>query len=398
MKINTIINRHIFREMVPAFFITMAFLTFVFLLAQVLEIMNMIVNYQADITSFFFLIVYSMPSFFQFTIPMSIMMSILLTFLRMAGDNEIIAIKVGGGSIYHLLPPVFLFCLLGWLSTLIMTVYGISWGNSSYKKLAVDIASSFTDAALKERVFNDSFEGITIYVNRIDPQGKKLYDILIEDQRDEKNRSTVIAPSGSKIMNKDKTAITMRLNNGIINRVNISDHAVHTICFDTYDIHIDLKKSIQQSQEGDKARKEMTLSELRAFIRNPKTSEADRNDALMELNEKFSIPFACFALGLLAVPLGLKSAFLKQSSGLGMGLFCFLLYYLLLGIGWSSVRSGLCSAFIGMWVPNLFIGGIGLWFLIRVAQEKSIGLDYVSDIFYQIWNWIKSKKNKIDPC
>jgi len=398
MKINTIINRHIFREMVPAFFLTMAFLTFVFLLAQVLEIMNMIVNYQASIASFFFLIVYSMPSFFQFTIPMSIMMSILLTFLRMAGDNEIIAIKVGGGSIYSLLPPVFLFCLLGWLTTLIMTVYGIAWGNSSYKNLALDIASSFTDAALKERVFNDSFDNIMIYVNRIDPQGKKLYDILIEDQRDEKNRSTVIAPFGSKLMNKDKTAITMRLNNGIINRVNIKDHAVHTIRFDTYDIHIDLKKNIQQSQEGIKARKEMTLSELQAFIHNPKTSDLDRADALMELNEKFSIPFACFALGLLAVPLGVKSAFLKQSSGLGMGLFCFLIYYLLLGIGWSSVRSGLCSAFVGMWVPNLFIGSIGLWFLIRVAQEKSIGLDYVSDIFYRIWNWIKSKQNQNNPC
>ncbi|RPJ79285.1 MAG: LptF/LptG family permease, partial [Deltaproteobacteria bacterium] len=219
MKINTIINRHIFREMVPTFFITMAFLTFVFLLAQVLEIMNMIVNYQAGIPSFFFLIVYSMPSFFQFTIPMSIMMSILLTFLRMAADNEIIAIKVGGGSIYSLLPPVVLFCLLGWISTFVMTVYGIAWGNSSYKKLAIDIASSFTDAALKERVFNDSFDGITLYVNRIDPHDKKLYDILIEDQRDEKNRSTVIAPTGSKLINKDKTAITMRLNNGIINRV-----------------------------------------------------------------------------------------------------------------------------------------------------------------------------------
>jgi len=81
-----------------------------------------------------------------------------------------------------------------------------------------------------------------------------------------------------------------------------------------------------------------------------------------------------------------------------MGLFCFLIYYLFLGIGWSSVRSGLCSAFIGMWMPNLMIGSIGLWFLIRVAKEKSIGLDYASEIFYWIWNRMKSKINKTDPC
>jgi lipopolysaccharide export system permease protein len=394
MKINTIINRHIFREMIPTFIICMAFLTFVFLLAQILEITNMLVNYRASIISFFFLIAYSMPAFFQFTIPMSIMMAVLLTFLRMAGDNEIIAIKVGGGSIYNLLVPVFLFCLLGWISTLTMTVYGIAWGNSSYKKLALEIASSFTDAALKERVFNDSFNGIMIYVNKIDPQEKKLYDVFIEDQRDEKSRSTVIAPFGEKLISKDKTAFTLRLKNGIINRVNISDNTVHTIRFDVYDINIDLKKAIQQSQASHKARDEMTISELRAFIHNPAISDADRYDALMEINEKFSIPFACFALGLLAVPLGLKSAFLRQSSGLGLGLFCFLLYYLLLGISWSSVRSGMCSPFVGMWMPNLIMSSIGLLFLVRVAKEKSIGFDYVSDIFYVVWNRIKSQKNK----
>ncbi|MFH2065076.1 MAG: LPS export ABC transporter permease LptF [Pseudomonadota bacterium] len=391
MKINTIINRHIFREMVPTFFITMAFLTFVFLLAQILEIVNMVVNYRASILSFIFLIVYSMPAFFQFTIPMSVMMAILLTFLRMAGDNEIIAIKVGGGSIYGLLPPVFLFCLIGWFLTLAMTVYGISWGNSSFKKLTVAIASSFTDAALKERVFNDSFDGIMIYVNRIDPKDKTLHDVLIEDQRDEKSRSTVIAPLGKKLFNQDKTALTLRLSNGIINRVNISDNAVHTIRFDNYDIHLDFRKTVQAAQTDTKSKDEMSIEELRAFIQNPETNEAERSNARMELHEKFSIPFACFALGLLAVPLGLKSAFLRQSSGLGLGLFCFLIYYLLLGIGWSSVRSGLCSAFVGMWVPNLFMGAIGLLFLVRVAQEKSIGLDYVSETAYRVW--FRMKKN-----
>jgi lipopolysaccharide export system permease protein len=119
----------------------------------------------------------------------------------------------------------------------------------------------------------------------------------------------------------------------------------------------------------------------------------------MELNEKFSIPFACFALGLLAVPLGLKSAFMRQSSGLGLGLFCFLVYYLILGIGWSSVRSGLASAFWGMWMPNLFMGGIGLIFLTRVANERSIGFEYLFDILYRIWIWtrIKIKKTR-DTC
>ena len=101
MKINSIVNRYILKEMFPPFIICLGFLSFVFLLAQILEITNMVVNYNASLLSVFLLILYYTPEFLQYTIPMSVMMAVLLTFLKMASDNEIIAIKAGGGNIWH---------------------------------------------------------------------------------------------------------------------------------------------------------------------------------------------------------------------------------------------------------------------------------------------------------
>ena len=66
------------------------FFIFVFLMQQILEITNMIVNYQVSILAFFLMLVYSMPYFLVFIIPMSVMMSVLLTFLRLSNDNEIV--------------------------------------------------------------------------------------------------------------------------------------------------------------------------------------------------------------------------------------------------------------------------------------------------------------------
>ena len=62
--------------------------------------------------------------------------------------------------------------------------------------------------------------------------------------------------------------------------------------------------------------------------------------ALIEFHNKFSIPASCMVLGILAVPLGVQSRATRKSYGLGLGLVFFLLYYLLLSLGWVLGKSG----------------------------------------------------------
>jgi lipopolysaccharide export system permease protein len=95
-------------------------------------------------------------------------------------------------------------------------------------------------------------------------------------------------------------------------------------------------------------------------------------EALMLLHEKFSIPIACLALGLLAFPLGVQSMSLRRSSGFGMGIAFFLFYYFLLALGWSMGKSGSYPPFIGMWLPNVVMGGAGIFLLVRNANERPV--------------------------
>ncbi len=321
------------------------------------------------------MVVYCTPEFLQFTVPMSVMMAVLLTFLRMAVDNEIIAVKAGGGNIYHLLAPVLLFSLLGFALTITVTVYGLVWGNDSYERLIVDIAARSADASLKEGTFNDSIDGVMFYVNKIDIKNKILYDVFIEDSRNENNRSTIIAPKGKRFTNKENTLFTLRLFNGVINKVNIDDKSVNTISFDTYDLELNLHKETQKQDEKSKSRKAKTIGELKAFIEESKELSGQRT-AEMEIHKRFALPFACIALGLLAMPLGLKSAFSRKTSGLGLGLTCFLLYYFLMGTGMSCGKNGLLPPAAGIWLPDIIMMIIGIVFLVRVAKEKPVGFGY----------------------
>ncbi len=378
MQINSIVNRYIFKEMIPPFAINLVFLTFVFLMTKILDITNMIVNYQISLWKIILMLIYSMPFFLEFVIPMSIMMATLLTFLRLSSDNEIVALKASGVSIYRLLTPVFLFCLLGWLLTSFMALYGLPWGRLSLKEMSYNIASSNVSIGLKERTFNDAFKGVMLYVNKIDLKNKALVNVFIEDQRTQNVVSTVVAPKGKLLSDPKNLTFHLRLYNGTINQVNLEDRTAHTINFDSYDISMDLKRIIAAARKGPKDEEEMSLTELRQAISSATKKDDQYYLTLMEFHKKFSIPFSCFVLGLLGVPLGAQARSARRSYGVGLGLIFFLLYYLLLSSGWVFGEAGVYPPLIGMWMPNIVMGGIGFYLLVRVANERPISLNFIS--------------------
>jgi lipopolysaccharide export system permease protein len=381
MKINSIVNRYILVEMIPPFVINLIFFTFIFLMTRILDITRLIVNFKINLVSVSLILIYSMPFFLAFIIPMSVMMAVLLTFLRLSNDNEITALKAGGVSIYSLLPPVLVFCLAAGLLTAFMTIYGLPKGRLAFKRLLYDVAASNLDIGLKERTFNDSFAGVMLYVNRIDQRSKTLQDVFIEDQRSKGVVTTVVAPEGKLFSEPAHLTFQLRLFNGIVNQVDLSRRTAQAIRFDTYNVNLNLNRTVAPESDGPKDEEEMSLGELRRYLKTAPQRDDRYYLALMEWHKKFSLPAACLALGLLALPLGIQARTSRKSFGIGLGLIFFLIYYLMLSSGWVFGEAGLYPPLVGMWLPNVVMGGIGLFLLIRAVQERPVNLGLVRSLF-----------------
>jgi lipopolysaccharide export system permease protein len=128
----------------------------------------------------------------------------------------------------------------------------------------------------------------------------------------------------------------------------------------------------------------MSISELRQYLLDAPKKDWKYYKVLMELHKKFSIPFACFALGLLAVPLGIQTRAAKRSSGLVLGLVFFLIYYLMLSAGMAFGETGDLPPLIGMWMPNVIMGGIGLYLLVITANERSVKIDFLLKLMLRL--------------
>ena len=375
MKLMSITNRYILKEMLPPFCINVLVFSFLFIMTKMVEITNWIVNYNLNVWSVLALIGYMMPLFLMFIFPMSVMMTILLTFLRLSSDNEIVALKSCGLSIYGLLPPVLISGIAGCLLTGFMTLYGVPQAKTALADMAMKMAASNIDIGLKERTFNDAFKDVMLYVNRIDLKSKKLIDVFIEDKRRPDVISTVVAPEGRLYSEPEKFMYHLVLFNGTIHQTNRKDRAANSISFNTYKLSLDLQKEFASVETRNKGRQEMSIAELRRFMKERPEKDEDYYDAQIILHRRFSIPVACLALSLIAFPLGIQSKTTKRSYGLILCLFFFLLYYLMLTAGYAFGENGAYPPVIGMWLPNFIMAGLGLFLLFQTARERNLMIE-----------------------
>jgi len=365
-----ILHRYILKNLIPPLLINLLFLTVIFLMTRMLQITKLIVNYNVSLASIGLILLYSIPHFLVFVLPMSVMLSILLTLMRMSADNEIVALKSGGVSLYRLLPPIFMLAMAGFLATLFMTLYGMPHSKAAITRMTYTMLTSNTDLGLKARTFNTRFKGVTLYVNEVDINDKIMKDVFIEDRRNPKAVSTIVAPRGRFIKDATGRSVRLRLFNGMISQTSGEKRTANTIYFSTYDINLDMKQLTRGEDLADKDADAMGLAELLRHIQSARKSPEDYLKALITLHEKFSIPAACLALAVLAVPLGIELKSSRRSAGLGMGLFIFIVYYVLMTAGRVLGEIGMITPAIGLWSPNIIVGVGGAVMLIRAANEK----------------------------
>ncbi len=367
-----IVHRHILRSIMTPLGVNLLFFTFIFLMGKMLKITKLIINYQVETGVIVRLLLYSIPHFLVFVLPMAVMMAVLLAFMRMAADNEILVLKSAGVSLHQMIPSVLAIIGCGALATLMMTIYGMPQAKLAIKRLTYETLATHANVGLQARTFNNRFEKVTLYVNAVDTQTMQLKDVFIEDRRNPQAIATIVAPSGQLIRVPERRAVRLRLFNGLINQVERNAPSASVLHFATYDFEFNFKQAEKLARYKRKDEDEMGMAELEAHIRNVRSDPDDFYEALIEYHSKFSIPAACLALGVLAIPLGVELKSSRRSAGLGMGLSLFVMYYIMMSAGRSLAEVGIVDPALGLWMPNVIFGAAGIVMLVRSANEKPL--------------------------
>jgi lipopolysaccharide export system permease protein len=374
---------YIFKEIPPPFLVGMATFTFVLLMGRFLKLAEMVVEKGVPLSDVLWMIAYLLPSFWLYTIPMALLLAILLAFGRLSGDSEVTAMKSCGISLYGLLPPPLAFSAIACVACLGVTVYAVPWGNSSFKKLLIDVAQASVGVVVKEKIFNDAFPGMVIYAESFNQKGQTMAGVIIHDERDPREPSTIFAKSGSLLSDQREHAMEFHLKEGSIHR-SAEGGGYRMIGFQEYNLRVSLTKPGAALEKGES---EMTLGELI----NPPPNHYNAKSLLsmqLEYHSRLALPFSCFVFTLLAMPLGIQNRRSGKAAGFSLSIGILLLYYIALSAFKTLGERSILSPMLACWAPNIVFLVMAVYLFYKTAAEEPLPL---TELYARLSSAVKAR-------
>jgi len=366
--------RYLLKELFPSFLLGVVGFTFILLTGRILQLTELFVNKGIPLTYILKLLYFLLPSFLVLTIPMATLLSVLLTFNRLSSDNEITALKASGVSLYQMAPPVLLLAIFTTLGTTALSIHALPRANQASRSLLYQVASSKAHVGIRERVFNDDFEGLVIYVERVTPRTFEWENVFISDSRNAAEVHTIIARHGVVHSDPQRQTVILRLLEGAIHKLGDQPDAYQKVDFNTYDLRLNLKTGWKEKQTAEKHPADMSLSELGEAVRALQLKNIDAKIQMVKIHEKFSVPFACLVLGIIGIPLGIQSRASRAGKSMGFvwSIGVLLVYYLLTSAGTSLAERGVVPLEAGMWAANGIFLCLGIYLLVKGANESPV--------------------------
>lgn len=192
-----ILTRYLLRLHVAPFIFAATGLTLLMLLDQVSRRFKDLIGKDLHWSVIVEVFVYSVPFILAQTLPMAVLIAVLYTFNRLAGDFEITAIRASGIPLIRVMAPLLVAAtvLAGAMTWFNNTILPES--NHHLQTLLTSIGQKKPTFYLRERAINEVVPSrLYVQPGRIDRERSVLEDAVLYDERQPRRSRTIYADSG----------------------------------------------------------------------------------------------------------------------------------------------------------------------------------------------------------
>ena len=299
------IYKYFFNEFIHYFIIVLFALVSIIWTIQAVNFLDLVTE---DGHGFLIYLKYSgltIPKIFTKLIPFAFLTASMLTILKLEKDNELIILWTSGLNKIHIVNLILRISLVVMLFQFVMSTLITPQSLNLSRTLLKSSQLQFVPSLLKERKFNDTVEGLTIFVEEKRDNGT-YHNIFI---RDDGKVLTQISDGSSSIFAKSgylsKEEKSLILLNGNIQKVD-DNGKINIINFDKTVLNLSglTTKTISETkiQETTSFQILQCIYEKDKLFRNcPRDDSVEENkELIIELNKRFGMPVFLPLIGLIA--------------------------------------------------------------------------------------------------
>ena len=299
------IYRYFFKEFISLFTLILISICVIVWIVQAVNYLDFVTEDGHAFSVYFTYSILNIPKVIGRLIPLVFLISLLTTILQFEKSNELLVFWTSGLNKIRLVNLAFkisiLITLFQLLLSLAVSPSSLNFARSILKSSSITLFSSL----VKEKKFNDTVKGLTIFVEEKKPNGEMLNVFLRDDTASNAKSKTIIAKKGHIITKGVMPFVKV----GVLSEQNflvLFDGVIHTEKMNNkinflnfYKTEINLSYFDTKTTTYPKIQENNTLSLLnciKPFLDGGKTTLSEQqckariDDITSELNRRFGMP------------------------------------------------------------------------------------------------------------
>ena len=254
------LNKYLFNQSLIPFVLSVGVITTVLFLQFLIRAVDRFLGKGLDALTIFEYLYLNLAWIIALSVPMSLLISSVMTFGRMAQQNEITALKSAGVSLYNIIKPALWFGTFVAVGLCIFNNFILPEMNYNARLLARDIYKKKPELSIEPGYFVDMIPQYTMIVKEMD--GKDFKDVKIFSKNQESEQTTIYANAGS--LSSNDNIITIDLMDGEIHEIDLSDYDYYRkIRFKTHQITISMDElMLNRTTESNRTDREMRVPQM----------------------------------------------------------------------------------------------------------------------------------------
>jgi lipopolysaccharide export system permease protein len=306
------------------------------------------------------LFIYKLPYFLAFSFPMAMLLAALLAMGRLSDSQEITAMRTSGISLTRIAASIIAAGILVSLLTYVLNEGVAPRAEEQYRRALAVVRFGVSSPERRDVLFREVQEGIesVYFIRRVLKDQGRMEGVVVNQFESGALNRVIEATEGQYVAGVwEFRHGTMYVFTGGTTVVTQFDR-----------LRVGLTQTPQEIALPQRDPSEMSIQELRLYIRALQRSGQNVARYVAQVHFKLAVPLSAALFALLAVPVGLRPHRSGTSIGLGLTFLVLIGYYILSAAALPLGENGRLNPVVAGWLPDLVLAAVGVGLLNRVDR------------------------------